>query len=102
MLLRIAIQKTLNMLKKIAIKKKFQKPLKSANNMLQFSNHRKYFLHMQEQFLCNENNTARLLILELLLVHEQTPHLSNQYQFKPLLIFDTYVNCQCVKPTTPQ
>ena len=36
-----------------------------------------------------ENDTARLLILELSFIHEQTPDLNNNFQSGPLMIFNT-------------
>ena len=39
--------------------------------------------------LGSENNTAGLLILESLFIQEQTPHLDNDSQSRPLMIFNT-------------
>ena len=48
--------------------------------------------------LGSENDTARLLILELLFIQEQTPDLNNDSQSSLLMIFNTSLNSDCVSP----
>ena len=49
--------------------------------------------------LGSKNDTARLLILESLFTHEQTPGLNNDFQSNPRMIFNTQLNSYCVSPT---